>query len=75
MNPKQLSNEIDQNNEAIEITDFDPVDSKAREEAEHQKRELLRHEAILNGKRRFKEVRTQLGLDLQHYSNKSPEFL
>ena len=51
MNPKQLSNEIDQNNEAIEITDFDPVDSKAREEAEHQKRELLRHEAILNGKR------------------------
>jgi len=35
----------------------------------------LRQETILSGKRRFKEIRTQLGLDLQAYPNKSLNFL
>lgn len=40
-----------------------------------QRRDLLRQEAILSGKRRFKEIRTSLGLDLYNYKAPNLTFL
>ena len=35
----------------------------------------MRQEAILSGKKRFKEIRTNLGLDLYNYKNPNLNFL
>lgn len=42
---------------------------------EEQRREKARQEAILAGKRRFKEIRTTLGMDLGNYKNPNMTFL
>ena len=42
---------------------------------EEQRRDLLRHEAILSGKKRFREIRTNLGLDLYNYKQPNINFL
>ncbi len=47
----------------IPTTNFQPKDSPDKV-AENQRSELRRHQAILNGKRKFKEIETNLGLDL-----------
>ncbi len=42
---------------------------------EEQRKDLLRHEAILAGKKRFREIRTNLGLDLYNYKAPNLSFL
>ena len=42
---------------------------------DEQRKDLLRHEAILAGKKRFREIRTNLGLDLYNYKNPNLGFL
>ena len=48
------------------------TDEQAEEE---QRKDLLRHEAILAGKKRFREIRTNLGLDLYNYKAPNLTFL
>ena len=42
---------------------------------EETRKNLLRHEAILVGKKRFREIRTNLGVDLQNYKAPNLTFL
>ena len=42
---------------------------------EEQRKDLLRQEAILAGKKRFREIRTNLGLDLYNYKAPNLTFL
>ena len=56
--------------------DAKPNNHKTDEEfEEEQRRERARQEAILAGKRRFKEIRTTLGMDLGNYKNPNLTFL
>ena len=53
-----------------------PHNGKTDEQFDAEQRaDILRQEAILAGKRRFKEIRTSLGLELYNYKNPNLSFL